>query len=154
MWSVCLVFCDCGFHSIWWIRLRGLWKFPGRRDWLWGKLGLVLMGGAMLIESSIQFSVDGWSCVPSLLFDLSPNYGGVNEDIGHLLQKVPCACCLIQFPWHCSRPPPIMPLLDTPRHSQASLGSASCGINAPFSWVLMHTRFCLCPPRICFPSPV
>ena len=31
------------------------------------KLGLVLMGGAMLSKSLIQFSVDGWSCVPSLL---------------------------------------------------------------------------------------
>ena len=33
-----------------------------------GKTGLVLMGGAMLSKSLIQFSVDGWSCVPSLLF--------------------------------------------------------------------------------------
>ena len=33
-----------------------------------GKLGRVLMGGAMLSKSLIQFSVDGWSCVPSLLF--------------------------------------------------------------------------------------
>ena len=33
-----------------------------------GKLGLVLMGGAMLGKSFIQFSVDGWSCVPSVLF--------------------------------------------------------------------------------------
>ena len=24
---------------------RGLWELPDRRDWLWGKLGLVLMGG-------------------------------------------------------------------------------------------------------------
>ena len=31
-------------------------------------------------------------------------------------------------------------------------GSVSCGVTAPFSWVLMHTRFCLCPPRVCFPS--
>ena len=29
-------------------------------------------------------------------------------------------------------------------------GSVSCGANAPFSWVLVHTRFCLCPPRVCF----
>ena len=33
-----------------------------------GKLGLVLMGRAMLSKSLIQFSADGWSCVPSLLF--------------------------------------------------------------------------------------
>ena len=24
-------------------------------------------------------------------------------------------------------------------------GSVSCGVTAPFSWVLVHTRFCLCP---------
>ena len=42
---------------------------------LGGKLGLVLMGGAMLSKSLIQFSVDGRGCVPSLLFDLRPNYG-------------------------------------------------------------------------------
>ena len=28
----------------------------------------------------IQFSVDGWFCVPSLLFDLNPIYGVSNED--------------------------------------------------------------------------
>ena len=32
------------------------------------KLGLVLIGGAILSKSLIQLSVDGWSCVPSLLF--------------------------------------------------------------------------------------
>ena len=40
--------------SLWWRRIRGLWKLPDGRDWLRGKLGLVLMGGAML--SSVQFS--------------------------------------------------------------------------------------------------
>ena len=42
----------------WWDRLRGI-------------LGLVLMGRAMLSKSLIQFSVDWWSCVPSLLFQFS-----------------------------------------------------------------------------------
>ena len=37
-----------------------------------GKLGLVLMGVATLSKSLIQFSVDGWGCAPSLLFDLRP----------------------------------------------------------------------------------
>ena len=32
-----------------------------------GKLGLVLMGGAMLSKSLIQFSVDGWSCKSAAL---------------------------------------------------------------------------------------
>ena len=30
-------------------------------------------------------------------------------------------------------------------------GSVSFGVTAPFSWVLVHTRFCLCPPRVYFP---
>ena len=35
MWSIWLVFCDGGFHSstLWWIRIRGLWKLPDGRDW-------------------------------------------------------------------------------------------------------------------------
>ena len=37
-----------------------------------GKLGL--MGRAMLSKSLIQFSLEGWGCVSSLLFDLRPNY--------------------------------------------------------------------------------
>ena len=46
-------------------RLR---KLPDGRDWLKGKLDLVLTGGARLSKSLIQFSVDGWSCDPFLLF--------------------------------------------------------------------------------------
>ena len=46
-----------------------------------GKLGLVLMGSTMISKSLIQFSVDGPGCVPSLLFDWRPNYGGGNEDM-------------------------------------------------------------------------
>ena len=30
-------------------------------------------------------------------------------------------------------------------------GSASCGVTAPSSWVLVCTRFCLCPTRVYFP---
>ena len=51
-----------------WKWIRGLWKLPDGRDWLRGKPGLVLMGGAMLSKSLTQLSVDRWSCVPSLLF--------------------------------------------------------------------------------------
>ena len=53
-----------------------------------GKLGLVLMVGAMVRKSLIKYSIDGRGCVPSLLFNLTPNYGGGNEDNGDLLQKV------------------------------------------------------------------
>ena len=46
-----------------WIRIRDLWKLPDGRDWLWGKLSLVLRGRAMLSKSLIYFSVDGWGYV-------------------------------------------------------------------------------------------
>ena len=105
----------------------------------------------MLSKSLIEFSVDGWSCVPSLLFDLRPIYGEVNEDNGNLLQKVACTHCCTQCLQPCSRPPlnhtSSQRLLDTHRKS----GSVSFGITAPFSWVPEHTRFCLCPPRVYFP---
>ena len=79
-------------EASWWERLSG-------------KLSLVLMGGAMLSKSLTQFSVDGQGCVPSLLFDLRPNYGGGNEDNGDLLQKIPNTHCHTRCPRPCSRPP-------------------------------------------------
>ena len=56
MWSDWIVFCDCGFHSVCspMEKDKRLWKLPDGRDWLRGKLGLVLMGKAIL--SSVQFS--------------------------------------------------------------------------------------------------
>ena len=53
--------------ALWWRRIRGLWELPDGRDWLRGKLGLVLMSGAMLSKSLIQFSVDGWAVVPHVI---------------------------------------------------------------------------------------
>ena len=64
LFSVIVVFI---WSALWEIRIRGLWKLPDGRDWLWRKLGLVLMGEAILSKSLIQFSVDGQACVPSPL---------------------------------------------------------------------------------------
>ena len=45
------------------------------------------MGGTLLSKSLIQLSVDEWGCVPSLLFDLRPNYSGGNEDNGTSFER-------------------------------------------------------------------
>ena len=119
----------------------------------WERLGLDLMGGAMLSKSLIQFSVDGRGCIPSL-FDLRPNYGGGNEDNSDLLQKVPCTHCHTQCLWPCSRPPPTYASTRDSWTLSGNSGSVSYRVTAPFFWVLVHTWFCLCPPRVCFPSPV
>ena len=93
MWSVWLLFCDCGFHSICPLMEKdetygsflmaesdcgGIWFY------IWGG------GGAMLSKSLIQFSVDGRGCVPFQLFGLRPNYGSCNDSNGDLLQKDWC----------------------------------------------------------------
>ena len=70
---------------------RGLWNLPDARDWLRGNQGLLaLVGMAMLNKSLIQFSVDGWDCVPSLYFGPRPNNDGGNGGNGSLLKKYLC----------------------------------------------------------------
>ena len=142
MWSVWSLFCDCGFLSFG--PLMGKDKKLMEASWwerLWGKLGLVLMGGAMLSKSLIQFSIDGRGCVPSLLLDLRPKYGGGDENNGDLLQKVPCIHCCNECPRPCSG------LLLTHASVRDSWtftgkpGSIYFGVITPFSWVLVCTRF-------------
>ena len=129
MWSDWLVFCGCGFQCICPVteKVKGLWKLPVGRDSLRGKMGPVLMGGAMLCKSLIQFFVERWGCVPSLLFGLRSNYGGGNEDNGNLLQKVPHKHCYTQCPQPCSRPLLTQASTKIPEHSQASLVQSLVG---------------------------
>ena len=96
----------------------------------------------MLSKSLIQFSVDGWSCVPSLLFDLRPNYGGSNQDNVDLLQKIPFMHCCTQCPQPCSRLLPTHASVRDFWTLSCKSGSVSCGVTAPFSWVLVHIVFC------------
>ena len=55
-----------------------------------------------------------------------------------------------------SVPPTLQQASTDPRLHQRLLntlgksGSVSCGVTAPFSWVLMHTSFCLCPLSVGF----
>ena len=97
------------------------------RHWLWGKLGLVLMGRAMLRKSLIHISFDGWGCVPSLLLGLRSNYGKLNEGNSDLLQRT-CVFTVVfsatdPAAGHCHPMPP----LETSGHSQASLAQSLMG---------------------------
>ena len=64
-------------------------------------LGLVPIR-VMFSKSLIWFSIEGRGCVPFLLFDLRPNYGGHNEDNCDLLQKVSWTNCYTHCPQPCS----------------------------------------------------
>ena len=65
-------------------------------------------------------------------------------DNGDLLQKVPCCT---QCPRLCSRPPLTYASTRDSWTLMGMSGPVSCGVIAPFSWVLVHTRFWLCPPE-------
>ena len=43
-------------------------------------------------------------------------------------------------------------LLHTLQSRSGFICEISCGVTAPFSWALVHTKFCLWPPSVCFPS--
>ena len=58
--------------------------------------------------------------------------------------------CYSPRPQPCSRPPPTQASRGESRTPTGKSGAVSCGVTAPFSWVLVH-RFLLCPPRVYFP---
>ena len=104
----------------------------------------------MLSKSLIQFSINGWACVPSLLFTwgqtmvkamkiMVPSFKRCHGGTATLSGPDPAA-------GRCQPTPP----LETPGHSQASLGQSLVG-SLLLSLFLVHTRFCLCPPRVYFP---
>ena len=155
MWSVWLVFCNCVFHSVCSLMVKDkrLMKASWWRDWLRGKLGLVLMGGAMLSKSLIQFSVDGLGCVPSLLFDLRPNCGGGNEGNGDLIKRL--VHCCTQCSWTLQQatadPHLCWRLLDT--HGEVSQSLVGSLLLYPGSWCAQGFIFAL-QERVCSPIPV
>ena len=57
----------------------------------------------MISKSSVQFSVDGWRCVPSLLF----TWGQTMVEVMKIMlppSKGPSTHCYTQYPQPCSRP--------------------------------------------------
>ena len=92
MWSDWLVSCDCGFQSLcplmekgnrlmeasWWERLTE------------GEIGSCSDGRGHVSKSLIQFSVDGWGCVPSLLFQFSSVHLCLTLFLGLQHDRPPC----------------------------------------------------------------
>ena len=123
-----------------WRRIRDLRKLPDERDWLWGKLCL-LMGKAMLSKSLIQFSVDGWSCVPSLLFPWGQTMKEVMKVMVTSFKRFHACTATLSAPnpaaGHHRRTPPV----ETPGHSQASLGQSLVGwlLLSLGSWCTQHS---------------
>ena len=148
-WSLSFSICSSNEHQDWsplgwtgWIswQSKGLSRVFSNTTVQKHQLGLVLMGRAMLSKSLIEFSADGQCRVPSLLFDLTKLWWA-NEDNGNLLQKVPCIHCCVQWPQPFNRPPLTHVSAGASWILTGKYGSVSCGVTAPFSWVLVHMRF-------------
>ena len=89
-----------------------------------GKLGLVLMGRAKLSKSLIQFSVDGWSRVPSLLFTWDQTMVEVMKIMVTSFKRSHAYTVTLSTPKPAEGHHQPTLLLDTLGHSQASLGQS------------------------------
>ena len=108
------------------------------RDWLRGKLGLVLMGRAKLSITLIQFSVDEWHCVPSLLFTRGQIMVEVMKITATSFKRSHACTATLSAPnsgegYHWPTPP-----LEIPGHSQESLGHSLVGslLLSPGTWCI------------------
>ena len=81
----------------------------------------------MLSKSLIQLSVDEWGCVPSLLFDQRPNYGGGDGDNSTSFKRSRARTATLSAPDPAAGHHRPTPLLETAGHSRASLGQSLMG---------------------------
>ena len=109
------------------------------------------MGRAMLSESLIQFSIAGWGCVSSLLFDLRPSCGRGSKIVGTSFQRSCARTAVFSAPDPAAGHCPPLSLLETPGHSQASLGQSLVGslLLSPGFWC---TPGLVCALRSLFPQ--
>ena len=85
------------------------------------------MGGALLSKSLIQFSFDGWSCVPSLLFTWGQTMVEVMKIMVTSFKRSHAGTATLNAPNPASGQHRPMPPLETPGHSWASLVSLLWG---------------------------
>ena len=100
------------------------------------------MGEAMLSRSLIQFSIDGWTCVPSLLFTWGQAVMEVMKIMVTSFKRSHAGTPTLSA--SCSRPPLTHASAGDSWILMGKSGSVSCGVTAPFSWFLVYKTFCVC----------
>ena len=119
-----------------------------------GKTGFGLMGGAMLSKSLIQFSVDGWNCVPSLLFTWGQTMVEVMKIMATFFKRSHACTATVHAPNPTAGHHRPTPSPETPRHPQAMGQSpGGGGVTAIFSWV-PGTQGSVVPSKSLFPRLV
>ena len=85
------------------------------------------MGGAMLSKTLIQFSVDGWSCILSLLFTWYQTMVEVMKIMVTSFKRSHACPATLTVPNPAADHHQSTPLLETAVHSRASLGQSLVG---------------------------
>ena len=103
--------------------------------WEWltkGEIGLYLIDKALLSKSLVQFSVDGWGCVPSLLFTWGQTMVEVMKIMATSFKRACAGIVALSVP--SLQQATATHLLETPGHS--SLGQSLVGslLPSPGSW--------------------
>ena len=116
-------------------------------------MGLVLMGGAMLSKSLIQFSVDGWVYVPSLLFTWGQTMVEVKKIMATSFKRSYAHTATLSAPNKAAGHQRPMPPPESPGHLRASLGQSLVGslLLFPGSWC---TQVLFVHSKSLFPRPV
>ena len=78
----------------------------------------------MLGKSSIQLSVDEWGSVPCLLFTWDQTMVEVVKIMATSFKRSHACTAILTAPNPAAGQHPPMPLMETPGHSQASLGQS------------------------------
>ena len=99
------------------------------------------MGGAMLSKSLIQFSVDGWGCVPFLLFTWGQTVVEVMKIMATSFKRPHACTATLSAPNPAAGHRQPTPPPETPGHSQANLGQSLVGSLLPFpgSWYIQDS---------------
>ena len=94
------------------------------------------MGRAMLSKSLVKFSVDGWGCVPSLLLTWDQTMEEVMKIMVTSFKRSHACTATLSAPNPAAGHHRPTPPLETPGHSQASLGQSLVGslLLSPGSW--------------------
>ena len=95
----------------------------------------------MLNKSLIQFSVDEWSCVPSLLFTWGQTMVDVMKIVATSFKRPHACTATLSAPNPAAGHRQPTPPPETPGHSQANLGQSLVGSLLPFpgSWYIQDS---------------
>ena len=99
----------------------------------------------MLRKILIQFSVEGWSCVPSLLFTWGQTMVEVMNIIRTSFKRSHACTATLSVPDPAAGHHRSKPLTETLGHSQASLGKSLVGslLLSPESWCIQGSIYAL-----------